>query len=233
MDYQVYSSDGLAPEVVRNNAYPERFSCLIWQPSTDGRGGKKRCLSADDKWLTQQLDPADLELLKMSYTERPDQQSLEDAVHRVSENSIPEPMVRLMAQLTQQRILQLEENICEGDPGDPGEPPCGENGSLHLQVAPVPGLKQEETSTEDTQSVQIMKVDEIEFEYGDLHQEIRESVYHNESFPGQKLQGASLLNVEGHRDITSNIALLVSNLTDTRPKGRPSLIEGYTIEENR
>ena len=69
-DYQVYSSDGIAPAMEAEEAYPERASCLIWQPKKSGNGGRVRCLSVEEKWSIQQLDPADLHMLKLLYVKK-------------------------------------------------------------------------------------------------------------------------------------------------------------------
>ena len=101
-DHRVHSIDGIAPTIRAQGEFPERTGCLIWQPD------EIRRLSVDEIWRIQQLDPNDLEKLK-ALTFGLDPREVEDTLLLVAGNSIVGPMAHLMAQLTQQMILQSEE----------------------------------------------------------------------------------------------------------------------------
>ena len=101
----VYSIDGIIPTIRASGEYPQRTTCLVWQPQAGG--GEIRRLSTEEIWRIQQLNQEDLRIL-LEHTHSWDHQRREDALQKAAGNSICKPMADIVAQLTAGRIRQLE-----------------------------------------------------------------------------------------------------------------------------
>ena len=89
----VYSIDGIIPTIRASGEYPQRTTCLVWQPQEGG--GEIRRLSTEEIWKIQQLSHEDLRTL-LEHTHGWDQQRREDALQRAAGNSICKPMADIV-----------------------------------------------------------------------------------------------------------------------------------------
>ena len=103
--YCVYSVDGIAPTLRAHGAYPPGSGCLVYHYGGDGVQAGVRRLSMREIWCLQQLSIEDLQSLQL-LTFGPNQDR-SDILHRIAGNAVPGSMANHVAELTRQRILQL------------------------------------------------------------------------------------------------------------------------------